>query len=219
MSQIFEQLPTDILDTLDTYMHQGLDRTEPFEVAPGFKITFRSLSGEEEIDSRNVAGEFRGPAYIYTYKTKVLSYVICGINNLTFEPGQTIKVPRDRTNSDGVTETVLTDVLLSSVLEGKILSWSRSLIDICFKLWSKHQEDQLYNYILPHKDADLFTVEERMMAKEYERLLGENSQATSELTPQEMVLAAQNTTPATDMVKLGARAVKQADPHIDFNEE
>ena len=212
-------LPMDLTDALDKFLHAGLDRTKAYPIIDGFEVAFRSLTGEEEIECRTAAGEFRGPAYIYTYKAKVLAYVICSLNGLDLPPGATVKVPKERTDEAGHVEEVLTDVPVPNYMEGIILTWSKGLIDICFKLWSKHQEDQLYQYMLPLGQQDLFSVEERVLAKEYERLLGENNKAMSEMSPQEMVLAAQNTTSVSDLVKIGANVVKQADPHIDFNAE
>lgn len=211
-------LPMDILDTLEEFLHAGMETTQLYEITPGFKLGFRTLTGEEEIECRSAAGEFRGPAYIYTYKAKVLSNVIYELNGTQLPPGVTIKLPKKRTNEAGFTEEVLTDVPIASHLEGIIMTWSKGLIDICFKLWSKHQEDQLYKYVKPLADNDLFTLEERLLAKEYERLLHENSTTTSQMTPDEMIIAVQNATPATDLVKIGAQVTKHAEPHLDFNE-
>lgn len=210
-------LPMELADTLDKCLYSGMDKTKSYDIIPGFTITLRTLTGEEEIECRGTAGEFRGPAYIYTYKAKVLSYVICELNGLEIPPKATLKVPKERTDASGHSEEVLTDVLLSSHLEGIIMTWSKSLIDICFKLWSKHQEDQLFRYIEPLGQENVFSVEEKILAKEYRRILDENNNSTVELTPEEVILAAQNSTPATDLVKIGSR-VKEADPHIDFSE-
>jgi len=212
-------LPMDLLETLEQHLHAGMDSTKLFEVAPGFSVAFRTLTGEEEIECRTSAAEFRGPAYIYTYKTKVLSNVLCQLNDIKLPPSATIKMPKKRTDDLGRVEEILTDVPLASHLEGIILTWSKGLIDICFKLWSKHQEEQLYKYIAPFNQDDLFTVEEKMLAKEYEQLLNENNSATAAMTPSELVVAVQNTTPGSDLVKIGAQVTKHVDPHIDFSEE
>ena len=209
-------LPSDLLETLDEFMYAGLEKTKPYEITKGFTAAFRTLTGEEEVECRTAAAEFRGPAYIYTYKTKVLSYTICELGGITLDVGATVKVPKERKDEHGRVEEVLTDVPLPTYLESKILSWSKGLIDVCFKLWSKHQEDQLYRYISPLQQEDLFTLEERSLAKEYERVLSENNVAMSELTQDELVLAVTNATPTSDLVKIGAQVTKQADPHLDL---
>jgi len=211
-------LPMDLLETLDQCLHAGLDKTKTFELMPGFAIAFRTLTGEEEIDCRTAAAEYRGPAYIYTYKTKVLSYVLCELNAITLGPGDTLKVAKERVGENGRIEEIIVDMPVNVHLEKIILTWSRGLIDVCFKLWSKHQEDQLFRYITPMGQEDLFTVEERVLAKEYERLLNENDAVTNQMTPDETVIAIQNATPAADLVKIGAQVTKQVDPHIDFSE-
>jgi len=211
-------LPMDLLETLEQHLHAGMETTKSYELAPGFNVSFRTLTGEEEIECRTAASEFRGPAYIYTYKTKVISNVLAELNGIKLPPGATIKVPRTRVNDLGQSVEILADMPLNTHLEGIILTWSKGLIDICFKLWSKHQEDQLYGYIEPLAQTDLFTIEERMLAKEYEQILRENNAANNELTPSEMILAVQNATPATDLVRMGSQVTQQVDPHIDFSD-
>lgn len=208
-------LSAEILDFLEECSYAGLDKTKTFEIFSGFTIAFRTLTGEEEVECRTNAAEFRGPAYIYSYKTKVLSYTICELNGNKLEPQATVKVPKERIDEHGRVESILTDTPLASYLETKILSWSKGLIDICFKIWSKHQEDQIYKYMLPFAQEDLFTLEERALAKEYERLLSENTQAFSELTRDEMIVAGTSLTQASDLVQIGAQVTKQADPHLD----